>query len=213
MPLQKIHWYGPGSGWGIWRVEEEEAALAGELPTADHCPDQIRFPRKRLEWLGGRYLMSRLFKEAGIQYQGLTKDENGKPFPIGSDYRISLSNAFPFVAARIDLNAPVGIDLEIPRLKMISVIPRVLSESEKLDAGQDMQKLCVYWSAKESMFKVFGKRNIHFAEHLLLDPFSLEKSGCLSGHILFPDSHWRVVLDYISGTEFVLTSTKSISEE
>ena len=213
MPLHKIHWYGPGSGWGVWKIEEEETALASKLPVSDQCPDQIRFPRKRLEWLGGRYLLDRLFMDSGLIYKGISKDEQGKPFPLESACHISLTNAFPFVAAQIHPKIPVGIDLEIPRPKMTHVIPRVLSHAEQEDAGNDPLKLCVYWSAKESLFKVFGIRNIHFAEQLLIDPFIYSTSGSLTGHIRLPDQTWNVELDYISTNEFVLTSTKSLTKE
>lgn len=213
MPLHKIHWYEPGSGWGVWKIEEAEADLARALPEADQCPDQIRFPRKRLEWLSGRHLLSRLFMDSGLTYNGISKDEHGKPFALNSTCHISLTNSFPFVAARISPDFPVGIDLEILRPKMTQVIPRVLSSSEKQDAGSDPVKLCVYWSAKESLFKVLGIRNVHFAENLNVEPFEFFSAGSLIGHIRLPDQAWRLELDYLASDEFILTTTKSIIKE
>ena len=213
MPLHEIHWSGPGSGWAVWRVEEEPEFLANELPQADQCPEMIVFPRKRLEWLGGRYLLRYMFREAGLSYNGLTKDEFGKPHPIGSDVYISLSNAFPFVAAQIHTQIPVGIDLEIPRPKMVQIIPRVLTDLEKKDAAADPQKLCVYWSAKEALYKIYGKRNLSFSENLLLDPFELNVSGSIIGHIITSDVRWRVELEYLAGPLFVLTTTKMAEQE
>lgn len=213
MPLHEIHWSGKGSGWAVWRVEEEPEVLASALPQADQCPDQIIYPRKRLEWLGGRYLLNYLFREAGLAYNGLFKDEFGKPHPIGSTVHISLSNAFPFVAAQINTQIPVGIDLEIPRPKMAQVIPRVLSTVEKEDAAGNPQKLCVYWSAKETLYKIYGKRNLSFSENLLLDPFELKNSGHITGHIIAPEVRWRVEVEYLSGPEFVLTTTKMVEKK
>jgi 4'-phosphopantetheinyl transferase len=213
MPLHKIHRSGPGAVWAVWKLEEEADTLAAALPQCDQCPDEIVFQRKRLEWLGGRFLVNHLLSEEGLTYSGLAKDESGKPFPIGLDYQITLSNSFPFVAAQIHPLQPVGIDLEIPRPKMVHVIPRVLSEEEQKDAGQDSQKLCIYWSAKEALYKIYGKKNLIFSEHLHVEPFILSPSGILKCTIKLPDQQWNIELEYLSGPEYILTTTKSVEKK
>lgn len=202
-----------GSIWAIWIIEEEEQILAGALPPADQCPEQITYPAKRLEWLGGRYLLSRLFEEAGLDYQGLSKDEFGKPFPISSSWQISLSNAFPFVAAQIHPTMSVGIDIEIPRSKMVQVIPRILNDSEKQHAGNHLRKLCIYWSAKETMYKIHGKRNLNFSTDILINPFQLGEEGLLTGELHTPGQNFQVKLNFLSKRDFVLTATQSVVPE
>lgn len=210
MPLHKIQRNGPGAGWAVWKIEEEAADLAAALPQSDHCPEEIQFEKKRLEWLGGRFLLKELLTGEGLTYKGIAKDEFGKPFAIGLDYQITLSNAYPFVAAQIHPAQPVGIDLEIPRPKMVHVIPRVLSEDEQKDAGQDPIKLCIYWSAKEALCKIYGKKNLIFSEHLMVEPFTLSASGTLNCRINLPDQQWHIELEYLSGPEYILTTTKHI---
>ncbi|MFZ9980805.1 MAG: 4'-phosphopantetheinyl transferase family protein [Cyclobacteriaceae bacterium] len=210
MPLHQIRQISPGSVLAVWKVEEEAGVFEAALPQADQCPEQINFMRKRLEWLGGRFLINYLFTGEGLHYQGLAKEESGKPFPIGLDYQISLSHSFPFIAAQIHPTMPVGIDLEILRPRMAQVIPRVLSPEEQTDAGNDPLKLGVYWSAKEALYKIYGKRNLIFSRHLLVEPFILSESGILNCSIIFRDQQWNVQLDYISAPEFILASTKTV---
>lgn len=210
MPIHKIHWYNKGEGWAVWELTEDAQTLAAALPQADQCPDQISNWRKRLEWLGGRYLVSMLLREAGEEYHGLEKDEFGKPYPVQSNYFISLSNSYPFVAAQIHRSIPVGIDLEIPRLKMEQVVPRVLSETEKADAGGSLDKLCIYWSAKESLFKIYGKKTLMFSTEISVDPFLKSKSGLLKGVVFASNEYLDVELDYFIEPDYILTTTKSV---
>lgn len=213
MPLHQIQRSGPGSAWAVWKIEEEADVLSAALPQADQCPEEINFLRKRLEWLGGRFLINYLLTGEGLNYQGLAKEESGKPYPVGLDYQITLSNSFPFVAAQIHPTMPVGIDLEFLRPKMAQVIPRVLSPEEQIDAGNDALKLCIYWSAKEALYKIYGKRNLIFSRHLLVEPFILSESGILNCRIILRDQLWNVQLEYISGPEYILTATKSVEKK
>lgn len=48
-------------------------------------------------------------------------------------------------------------------------MPRLFSEIENELVGSDLIKMSWFWSAKEALYKLYGKRGIDFREHLLLE--------------------------------------------
>lgn len=194
------------SAWGLWEIAEQEQELA--FMAMESCPDEIIAPSKRLEFLAGRALIKTLVEKTGGDYKGIRKDEQGKPYLKDSTHEISLSHSSPYVAAQIHPWTSVGIDIEQPKEKLLRVAPRVLSEGEEKDAGADIVKHCVYWCAKEAMYKIYGKRGLHFNSQLNLDPFELQKSGELTGYIRANGIPTIVSLGYVVKDDYVLVYTK-----
>jgi phosphopantetheinyl transferase len=207
MPLEKIKAEG-NRCWGLWKLEEEEQALADNLESAEALPDSITNHQKRLEWLGGRILIKAMMARLGQSYAGIIKDEFGKPYPRNSTYQLSLSHSYPYVAALMDAKGPVGIDLEQPKEKLLRIAPRVLHPSELIDAGDNLIKHCIYWCAKESLVKVHGKKDLTFAENLLISPFSQETGGDIVGRIIVDHHETMVPLYYRVLPNFVLVFSK-----
>jgi phosphopantetheinyl transferase (holo-ACP synthase) len=141
---------------------------------------------------------------AGLKFSGIRKDEFGKPFPVDSNYQLSLSHSYPYVAALIDSSQSVGIDLEQPKSKLLKIAPRVLSREELADAGNDLVKHCIYWCAKEAMIKVYGKKDLVFAENLIVAPFTLFSEGDIVGRIIVRGIETKVPLHYNVHNDFVV---------
>jgi phosphopantetheinyl transferase len=207
MPATKINWNSNANGWGIWQIEEEEEELASHVLAEDACPEEIANPRKRLEWLAGRALLKKMVEESLFAYQGIQKDEHGKPFLRNLPHQVSLSNSFPFVAAQIHPTQPVGVDLEQPRPKLFQVMRRVLTDDEWNDGANNLRKLCVYWCAKEALYKIYGKRSLIFTEQILVRPFALAASGRLQGTIRNEGRDELIALNYLVEPEYILITT------
>jgi 4'-phosphopantetheinyl transferase len=208
MPLYKIENAREQIGWAIWSIEESEPELA--FMSFEQCPEEIVSPQKRLEWLAGRVLIKTLLEQNGLPYSGIHKDKFGKPFLRNLDHHISLSHSYPFVAAQLDLNQSVGIDLEQPKEKLLTIGHRVLSPIELSDASNDITKHCVYWCAKEAMYKIYGKRGLHFSNQLNIEPFEMKLAGFLKGTITVNEQKQSVDLIYRIEPNFVLVYTKTI---
>jgi 4'-phosphopantetheinyl transferase len=206
MPLVRCETIGEGSAWGLWQIAETEEELSYEA--FESCPDDIIAPSKRKEFLAGRALVKLLAEKAGVQYSGIRKDEQGKPYLKNQSHEISLSHSSPYVAAQINCREAVGIDVEQPKEKLLRIASRVLSSSEEDDAGNDIVKHCVYWCAKEAMYKLYGKRGLHFNSQLNLDPFDLQRSGELQGYIRANGVPTVVSLGYVVKDDYVLVFTK-----
>lgn len=206
MPVEKVV-SSKGRCWGLWRITESPAALAEKLAHFEHIPETITHERKRIEWMAGRLLTRHLLEELGIAYQGIAKNEHGKPHLVGSFLRLSLSHSFPYVAVIVDEANEVGIDLEQPKQKLIRVAHRVLSPSELENAGDDITKHCVYWCAKEALIKLYGKKDLILAENLQIMPFQLKNEGYIPGRIIVGPNQSMVNLYYRVFDNFVLSFT------
>ncbi|HET9487057.1 MAG TPA: hypothetical protein VFO54_06470, partial [Chryseosolibacter sp.] len=110
MPVDRIY-SSPEAIWGYWKIEEDERSLALEVPF-ETIPHALTNPLKRLEFIAGRVLIKTLLDTWETPFDGLTKDEFGKPFLAGSHMKISLSHSYPYVAAILHRHKNVGIDLE-----------------------------------------------------------------------------------------------------
>ncbi|MBI3219432.1 MAG: 4'-phosphopantetheinyl transferase superfamily protein [Bacteroidetes bacterium] len=205
MPLHKIEQYNQG-GWGIWHIEETEEELA--FDAFEQSPAELVSITKRLEWLAARVLIRQLIEQNNFTYNGLVKDQFGKPFLRDLPLQISLTHSFPYVAAQWHTSLPVGIDLEQPKGKLLNVGPRVLSPEEWNDANSDLTKLCIYWCAKEALYKNYGQRGLHFAQQLLVEPFETKLAGFLKGSIHVNDQKQDVTLEYRVENDFVVVLTK-----
>lgn len=188
--------------WGLWKIEEPEEQLR---PSAlEIIPQEIKHPEKRLEYLAVRAVIKKLLNEWGMEFEGLTKNEHGKPLLKNSNFYVSISHSFPYVTAIVDKEKEVGIDLEHSKPKLSRIAPRMLHPTEHEDAGNDLTKLCIYWCAKEAMLKVYGKKDLVFSKNLLVSPFSLQKRGNLIGRIIVKDNVTTLTLHYQIADTFAI---------
>jgi 4'-phosphopantetheinyl transferase len=141
-------------------------------------------------------------------YRGVLKDEYGRPFLNELPGHISLSHSYPYVAAQIANTRPVGIDLEQPKQKLLRVAGRVLNPAELSDAGKDVAKTCIYWCAKEALYKIHGKGSLVFSRDLFVQPFQKEMNGVLKGYIRVDEGRELFTLHYSVERDFVLVFTK-----
>lgn len=207
MPIKQLHGNNHEQ-WALWYIDENEEYLAQQVN--ERVPIEIISSRKRLEWLAARALIKVLAERAGLVFMGTAKDEFGKPGLTGHPkVFISLSHSFPYVAAQISATQSVGIDVEQPRPKLLTIAPRILAENELTNAGHDVVKHCLYWCAKEALYKIYGKGGLHFRHQLNLEPFTRELSGTLSGIISGNSEKQKVTLGYEVHPDFVVVFTQT----
>ncbi len=160
---------------GIWQIVEPEAFFLEKLELSEAETDilSIKGKGKRLEWLASRLLLHWM-SEREVRGECIV-DEHGKPHLKDSKYDISLSHSGD-LAAVIAAPFPVGVDIQ----KIVSKITRIESkfmrdeESESLVENTRIEHLHVYWGAKESLYKAYGKRELDFKKHLHVRPFSFD---------------------------------------
>lgn len=155
--------------------------------------------KREIENFGKHHLLNVLLgKEFKIIY-----DEKGKPYLAGDKRHLSVSHSHDQLAIIINSEEPTGIDIELIRDKVIRVKHKYLSSKELLDAGDDIEKLLIYWAAKETLYKIYGLREIDFSVNLFVNSFTKKTVGNLIGHIQLPhfrDSYelcYRLMKNYV----------------
>lgn len=155
----------------VWNLTETLEELAERTPLSDEerdCWGSISVPAKKREYLAGKYVLEKACELLGIVYRGMEKDEHGKPHLAGREYEISLSHTEDFIAVVFSRMSAVGIDLEKPREQILRILPRLYSPGEVAAVNGDLDTATIYWSAKEALYKLYGKRSVDFRKHLKL---------------------------------------------
>lgn len=177
MGLTKLVKINDNSAWALWKLEESEEEMLDQIKSKHLEKEyfaEIKHRTKRLEWLGGRLATKYLLDTYKENFKGIVKDKYGKPYLPDSNFHISFAHSYPFAAAIIHKDKPVGIDLELPKEKLLFTKQKFLSKKELDFAGEDVHKICIYWCAKECLFKILGKKKISFKENLFIEPFGLK---------------------------------------
>jgi len=176
MPLYKKISTG-NSEIALWRLEED---LSFFEPKFDSHPE-IRNENKKLQWFATRHLVNEMRGE----FSDIVKDEAGKPYLKNSVQHLSISHTPVFAAAMLSKVAPVGIDLEMINPKVERIAHKFLRQDEinAIQVDEKIEKLILYWSAKEALYKLYGKAGIEFMSQLLIEPFELKLTGELKAEI------------------------------
>lgn len=146
-----------------------------ELSNATH-------PIKQLEWLASRSCVKYTVEQLNHSYCGMAKDSHNNPYFIDNQGFVSLSHTNEYAVAVVSFEEEVGIDIERISDKLSRVAHKFLSPTERTLAGDDLFKMCIYWCAKESLYKWYGKKNLSFQKNIYIEPFE-EKPTILQGEI------------------------------
>ena len=212
MPLESLFPVSASAVVGLWRLTESVEELWELLPATAQPHYLARFPAGRdalrsRQWLAGRVLARRLLQELNDTPALMHSDANGRPyFAEVPGYGVSLSHSGEWAAGLLCTRGAVGIDIELVRPKAYQLAARFLSETERADAGDNLVKHSLYWSAKETLYKLHSRRGLVFKEQLLLEPFRLREAGVLTGHLLLENSRSQHQIHYAQPSPgYVLT--------
>ncbi|MBC5993133.1 4'-phosphopantetheinyl transferase superfamily protein [Pontibacter cellulosilyticus] len=171
MPLIQKQQLNPHTILGIWQTEESLEELLALLPHHVDCTQiaQAHDKRKK-EWLASRVLVYTLLKQFTAAHAVLRKDENGKPYFENVPLYLSISHSPALAAVIISDKYEVGIDIELLSQKALRVAGKFLGEDEKKYTAQDENKTCLYWSAKETLYKLYSRKQLIFKDNLILAP-------------------------------------------
>jgi phosphopantetheinyl transferase len=102
------------------------------------------------------------------------KNENNKPtlYIDHEKYFISISHSYEYVGIMFSKTHEVGLDIERVDDRIHRVSNKFLNDNEQLFAESKLIKTLI-WSAKESMYKWYGKKELDFKlnmEALIFEP-------------------------------------------
>jgi phosphopantetheinyl transferase len=200
MPLQTIKTVAHQSVIWIWHITESEAYFRDRLqlfPLEINYLNTVKSEAKRIEWLASRWLLQIGNKQD--ERIECIKDKFGKPFLVGSNLHISMSHSHQFTAVLLSPKN-CGIDIQKPVSKIKRIAHKFCSGSE-LDAiknPDDIEALHIYWGAKESIFKAYGKKKVNFKEHMQVE-LPIINSGKASRGV-FKNDHYKIEFEVFAET-------------
>ena len=169
--------------WHLTETTEELWQMANPDDADLAILDDINHDAKKKEYLAGKNAIIQMCELQGLPFLGIYKDEHGKPFLKDNPYEISLTHTLEYIGVVFSKKYPVGIDIEKPRPQIMRILKRLFSEKEVEEVNDDVDKATIYWSAKEALYKLYGKRKVDFKENLFLENIE----GYVLGKIKMPD--------------------------
>jgi phosphopantetheinyl transferase len=168
MPLFYQHNINPGTKLGIWHIAEPESFFLEKVP----LKKDVSHPFKRLQHLAGRYLLPLLFSDFPLE-EILIADTR-KPFLESERYHFSISHCGQFAAAIVSTTNRVGVDIESIKPRIGALAHKFMNEGEarllhEWSERTEYESLTLIWSAKESIFKWYGRGEMDFRRHMQLN--------------------------------------------
>ena len=161
----------------VWKIEESLEDLTHGVELTN--PSKIRVKAmKSVIHQRGFMSIRQLLKQAGYEDADVYYDVFGKPH-LKDKNHISSTHSFVFTAIIISENNPVGIDIEKQRDKIVKIAHKFTPiEEYKTIANHEalVSKLTVVWGAKESLYKIYGKKKLRFLHHIYIEDFSFTET-------------------------------------
>lgn len=131
-------------------------------------------------------------------------DDKGKPFLKDNSAHISVSHSHDRLAIIVNRVEPTGIDIELIRSNVLKIRSKFMRQEELEAAGDHIEKLLVYWAAKETLYKIYGLKEVNFILNLFVEPFEYMDEGIVTGHIMLGDLQERYALHYRKTNGYIL---------
>lgn len=161
------------TSFAVWKIEETAGELLVQLQLKDHeisFLDSLINDKRNLHWLSTRVLLRRMMNTD--DYIDCQVDPNGKPYLTNFPHHISLSHSFDYAAVMISRDKAVGIDIELIKDKIERIAHKFMSDEElSFISNNRIEHLYTCWCAKEAIYKLHGKKNISFLDHIRIKPF------------------------------------------
>ena len=187
----------------IWKIEESLTDLLLDIQLSQTSKTRIYSMRSEVHQKGFASIRQ-LLKIAGYSDTDLIYDSFGKPYLIDGNF-ISITHSFSFSGIIISTKKPVGIDIEMQRDKIARIAHKFTSlESYKNVTDHDIlvSKLTIIWGAKESLYKIYGKKKLLFLHHINIRDFETT-DGQTTGKICYKEYISNHVIHFLEFEGFV----------
>lgn len=208
MPLIYFNEVERGTRLGVWKIEEPNDFFLSQLELTAFDRNEIAkysLPIKLREWLSSRFVLKLMAnKDEPIE---LHKDEFDKPHIVNFKLNCSISHCPGYAAAFISDRYRLGIDIEGLHEKVNRIAARFMSRKELSNVADEtrIEQFVIHWSAKESLYKLYGRKRLDFKENLIIHPFKYEGKGQIETSLRRGDFKVDLNLNYQTIDRTVLT--------
>ena len=134
-------------------------------------------------------------------------DKNGKPY-LNKNKGISISHSNKMVGIGLSNEIDFGIDIQIKTDKIFNIQNKFLSKKEILQlTSKNIESLTKIWSAKESIYKLLGKKGVSFSSDLEID-VSPKNNMFKTGHYINGNNKIKFDLIFFSLDEYIICYAK-----
>ncbi|WP_439132259.1 4'-phosphopantetheinyl transferase family protein [Polaribacter sp.] len=197
MALYKTLTVTPATKVLIWKIEETIDELKAGITLTENSESRLNSMKSEIHKKG--FLSIRhLLKEIGLTDADLQYDEFGKPH-LDKGRFISITHSFGFTAIIFSYESVVGIDIEKQREKILKIAHKFTPIEEYntiANVDAKISKLTIVWGAKESLYKIYGKKKLLFLHHIYIKDFSFA-DGKTSGDIRFNGEENSYLIEFL----------------
>lgn len=167
MPLFYSQTINDSTKLAVWHITEPESFFIEKVKLAR----QVTHPHKRLQHLAGRYLLKFLAPDFPLHL--ISINSSRKPELPDNPWHFSISHCGDYAAVILSKKNRVGIDVELVTPKVLKISQKFLNEGELnllTQTGNDFKPeiITLFWSAKESIFKWYGKGALSFKRNMAI---------------------------------------------
>lgn len=164
----------PGGLIGVWQLTESSTDLTPHFSPeelADPAFQQYTHEKRKVEWLAIRCLIKQMIGSDFL----ISYTETGKPIINHIKFKhLSISHSRDFATVFIHEHLDVGLDIENMTRNYNSIEKRYLSEEELIMVNKNTKLHCLYWCAKEAIFKLVPNEGVEFKQQILISSFNPE---------------------------------------
>ncbi len=206
MPLNNILYLDVQSQIGFWQIKEsveqlkQQCVIKPDLLTL--LPNMVEQRQKEL--LAVRCLLLTMTQNPNLYIQ---YDDCRNPFLSDEYQTIAITHAQNRVGLFLSKQnkQALGLDLEYVSERISRLQQKFMNEQELAFVQNDLVKATLIWSAKETLYKLYGKKGLDFRNNMQIDHFVLSKKGHFMGTIKNEILHQSFKIRYLVEKERVLT--------
>jgi len=157
----------------LWEIQNNSSQIYAENGTKHSARD--------LEKLAITEIIQLLHPNAELQ-----KDDFGKPYLVENTNHINYSHAKNILFWGEHAQFKIGVDVEHLRPQLATIKHKFCREDEFafIPSENELPYLLAIWSAKEAIYKSYGRKEVDFQKHMQILPFEIGSVGVISANFL-----------------------------
>lgn len=164
----------------VWKITEDAETLNKYL---DHLTDaETTTPKHSLHWLASRAAITTHFGLGAVVI--INKDIYNRPSMLvdGEKYHLSITHSSNYAAVMFSKFRNVALDLEKVDERVGRVAHKFINGAEEemlLQSKNIIHDQTLIWSAKETLYKFYGQKELDFKKHMTIFTQQPQLRGCL----------------------------------
>ncbi|HAN77195.1 MAG TPA: hypothetical protein DCQ31_05185 [Bacteroidales bacterium] len=181
------------------RKELKETCSKEVFKTYRPILKSFKSTERRCEWMASRIVCAGVEPNLPVVY-----DETGKPKMLGSNLELSISHTEGMIAILFSTKGLPGVDIQLFSENIERVAHKFANDHELENKYKRVETLNTIWSAKEALYKIWGKQVYNFKRTLAIKKFRYEKNGKINAEILLNDINHSIKLNYFTHKQAVV---------